>query len=343
MKKVIFSGLALLIFVPSISFAAPLTQVQAISLISVVQSSPKTPASAFTSLITAFSKITSAQAESLVAVVKGAPGVAPNSFVNLLIAFTQDSQPQNQSQPSIPLQNTATTSTASLPARPIQVPPTVIPPVTAPPAVVPPVTVPPVTAAHTNVLTEDFNGYSNGSLVGQGGWYDRANGAQYMVEDTVVKEGEKALYNNNTGADSVITKKGASALANGKESFYIQTRDSSNWGDYNRGENVQMGVFQGSWDGPSRALLAFMKDGHVAYIDPRVDRYVSFDTYQDNAWNLVNIEWRKSDASARYRVNSGSWSEWIPVVGSSSFTGFDTVGFVTFKLGTGGVYIDDLH
>ena len=79
-----------LLFIPSVSFASPLTQEQAMSLISVVQSSTTTPASAFTSLITAFSNITEVQAISLIAVVQAAPGVPADSFVNLLISFTQD-------------------------------------------------------------------------------------------------------------------------------------------------------------------------------------------------------------------------------------------------------------
>ena len=194
-----------------------------------------------------------------------------------------------------------------------------------------------------SIIRDNFNKYTNGSIVGQGGWFNRANGLPYVVQDIVVKEGRKALYNNNVGADSVITKTGGAALANGKQSFYIRTESRSNWGTYNIGENVQLGLFQGSWDGPSRATLAFMKDGHVAYIGlPSIDAYVNFDTYVDNAWNLAEIEWRAIDKTARYRVNNGTWTNWIPFTGGSFFTGFDTVGFVTFYLGTGGVYIDNL-
>lgn len=53
--------------------------------------------------------------------------------------------------------------------------------------------------------------------------------------------------------------------------------------------------------------------------------------------------WRSSDASARYRINSGVWTNWIPFTGGGSFIGFDTVGFVTWYLGDGGVYIDNLY
>ena len=96
-----------LVLIPNLSFAAPLTQVQASSLIAVVQSSPTTPASAFTNLITSFSNITLVQAESLITVVQAAPGVPANAFVNMLIVFTVDPviavatiQPTPQQTPS---------------------------------------------------------------------------------------------------------------------------------------------------------------------------------------------------------------------------------------------------
>lgn len=192
-----------------------------------------------------------------------------------------------------------------------------------------------------SIIQEEFNTYLNGSIVGQGGWYDRANGTPWVVQDVVVKEGAKALYNNNAGADSVITKNnGGNKLADGKQSFYIRTENRSAWNT--RATNFQIGIFQDSWDGPSRATLGFEKDGNVNYVNGSNDARVNFATYVDNAWNLVEIEWRSSDASARYRINRGVWTNWIPFTGGGSFTGFDTVGFVTWYLGTGGVYIDNL-
>lgn len=79
-----------LLLLPSLSFAAPLTQDQASSLISVVQSSPQTPSSAFVPLITTFSNITQIQAESLISVVQASPNTPPSAFINLLISFTVD-------------------------------------------------------------------------------------------------------------------------------------------------------------------------------------------------------------------------------------------------------------
>lgn len=111
--------LALLFFaLPSVSSAAALTQQQSTSLIAVVQSSPGTPASAFVSLITAFSNITTAQASSLITVVQSAPGVPANSFVDLLTSFTVDT-PATQSTNVVPnttLTPVITPSVVSTPA-----------------------------------------------------------------------------------------------------------------------------------------------------------------------------------------------------------------------------------
>lgn len=88
--------LVLAFLLPSVSLAAPLTQDQATSLISVVQSSPVTPAGAFTDLITTFSSITVSQAESLINVIQQAPGAPAEAFVSLLISFTVDPTPTVQ-------------------------------------------------------------------------------------------------------------------------------------------------------------------------------------------------------------------------------------------------------
>jgi len=97
MKKMVLAAVIFLL-VPSVSFAAALTTEQANSLIAVVQSSPGTPASAFTNLITAFSNITVAQADSLIGVVQAAPGAPGGAFVNLLTSFTVDAATRSTTQ-----------------------------------------------------------------------------------------------------------------------------------------------------------------------------------------------------------------------------------------------------
>ena len=165
------------------------------------------------------------------------------------------------------------------------------------------------------------------------------------MQGVVVKEGTKALYNNNSGADSVITKTANFALTDGKASIYIRPVNRSNWDSAPVGENVTFGVYQGSRDGPTRALMGLKKDGSAAYINTAViftGEWTNFDTFVDNAWNLLEIEWRSIDKSARFRINNGTWTNWTQFVGTSSFAGFDTIGLFTESLGTGGVYIDTL-
>lgn len=89
--------------VPAVSFAAALTPQQSISLITVVQSSPATPASAYVPLITAFSNITVTQATSLITVVQAAPGVPANAFIDLLTSFTVDTDAAPVVTPPAPL------------------------------------------------------------------------------------------------------------------------------------------------------------------------------------------------------------------------------------------------
>ncbi len=198
------------------------------------------------------------------------------------------------------------------------------------------------TNAQASIVVDNFNSYVSGPVVGQGDWFDRANGETWLVQDGIGIDGTEAIGSSNQFADSVITKTGDVSLADGSQSFYVRTVNHSEWGDYSIGENFQLGLFQDSWDGPSRATLAFMKSGQVAYIDPVLDVYVGFDDYTDNIWNLVTIEWRSQDASARYRLNEGSWTSWIAFYGGPSFTGFDTIGFVNFNMGSGEVWIDSV-
>ncbi|MCR4276379.1 MAG: hypothetical protein NUV90_03275 [Candidatus Parcubacteria bacterium] len=82
----------LFLMLPLASSAAALTSQQATSLITVVQSSPDTPASAFVNLITSFSNITVNQATSLITVVQSSLGASASAFVDLLTSFTDDTQ-----------------------------------------------------------------------------------------------------------------------------------------------------------------------------------------------------------------------------------------------------------
>ncbi len=90
-------------------------------------------------------------------------------------------------------------------------------------------------------------------------------------------------------------------------------------------------------------VVALKKDGHAAYYDPTLDTFVNFEIYADNAWTLVDIEWRAIDKKARYRINSGQWTDWKIFFGGDAYTTFNTVGLFTKSLGAEKVYFDDLR
>src|SRR3989344_2266341 len=80
------------------------------------------------------------------------------------------------------------------------------------------------------IIKDGFNAYTNGSIVGQGGWTNYANGDNFIVQNTTAYKSKKALYNNSIG-DSVIRKSGT-PLPNGKQVIYVKTVDRLNWGLY---------------------------------------------------------------------------------------------------------------
>ncbi len=192
------------------------------------------------------------------------------------------------------------------------------------------------------IIKDGFDTYVNGSVVGQDGWTNYTNGDNFIVQNTTAYKSKKALHNNSLG-DSVVTKSGAS-LSDGEQTVYIRTENRSNWGLYQDG-NAQVRLSQGqSFQSSIFTAVSFKSDGNVAYYDPISDSYKNFDTYNDNQWTKLTIEWRSSDKTARYQVNNGTWTNWQTFKNSASFTTFDNVGF-DFDLpgGSGGVYFDALQ
>jgi hypothetical protein len=98
---------------PAFANAAGLTPQQATTLIQVVQASPGTPASAFVSLITAFSDLNVNQASSLITVVQSSPGTAASIFVPLITSFTDNSSATQSNQQTTNITNTSSTNTSS--------------------------------------------------------------------------------------------------------------------------------------------------------------------------------------------------------------------------------------
>lgn len=190
------------------------------------------------------------------------------------------------------------------------------------------------------IVEDDFNSYTDGSIVGQGGWVSYVNGDHFVVQGSTVFEGAKAVHNNSFG-DSVAGRYGA-PRADGKQTVCFRTENRDQWGFYSADGNAGVRVSD-VFNGSIFASVSLKKDGHVAYYDPVADVYSDFATYNDNEWTLLEIEWRSSDKMTRYRVNSGAWTDWKTFRGAASFTNFSFVhfGFV-LPSGSGSVYFDTL-
>ena len=190
------------------------------------------------------------------------------------------------------------------------------------------------------VVSDNFNSYANGSIVGQGNWQEDKNGNNFVVQDATVFEGTKALY-NNTSTDSVIGKQG-DLLTDGRQIIYVRTKDRDSWDPGIGDGSAQIRISKSLWGAGNQPWLAvtFRKDGNVTFYN---GSYTDFATYDDNAWTALAIEWR-SDATARYQINGGTWTDWEPFVTyGASFTGFENVGFDFYNPGgSGGVYFDAL-
>lgn len=186
------------------------------------------------------------------------------------------------------------------------------------------------------IVRDGFDVYASDVLVGQGGWKEYASGDNYVVKGP---EGARVVFVDRD-ADSVIAKSG-NALSDGRQAFSVMTINRNGWGDYGDG-NAQFRVSKGTWGG-TFAGVTLKPDGTVNYYDPETDAYLPFGSYNDGEWVLIEIEWRSEDTMARYRVNSGDWTEWHVFRGAASFTDFDHVGMDFVAGGDGGAYYDALY
>ena len=346
MKKHI-AGFALFLGIlatPAFTQAVALTTAQSTSLIAVVQSSPGTPASAFVNLITAFSNITVNQAASLITVVQASPSTPASAFVDLLTSFTADTP---ITQPATPATNQGVTQTTTQSTAPTSSNETSVHASSTAPTIISSTTTLSTTTTLSQsigIVQDGFDVYNKGTLQGQGEWNSYTNGSNFVVVDTEAFSGTKAIY-NQTKTDSVITKTG-SLLADGKQAVYVKTASRTNWGIHSDG-NAQVRVSKNPWASGSAifAAVSFKSDGNVAYYDPVIDKYKNFATYDDGAWTLLEIEWRSSDKTARYRVNNGNWTDWHTFRNAYIFSGFDNVGLGFFLEGSsgGGIYFDSLQ
>jgi len=182
-----------------------------------------------------------------------------------------------------------------------------------------------------SVVEDNFNSYINGSIIGQDGWESYVNGSNFIVQESTVFEGIKALYCSAL-SDNVVGKQGY-LLADGRQTVYIKTENRDDW-NLSLSGNVQIRMTQGLWGQPY-FYVSLYQNGTVG-LNGNV-----FDIYDDNEWTLLEMEWTSSNKTARTRINNGTWSDCGL---ATTFAGFDYVGFDYDNRGGGGggVYFDAL-
>ncbi|KPJ55036.1 hypothetical protein AMJ47_01935 [Parcubacteria bacterium DG_72] len=195
------------------------------------------------------------------------------------------------------------------------------------------------------VVEDDFNSYTAGSIVGQGGWQNYQNGDNFIVQSFLTREGPRALFNDSS-ADSIIVKQGNSST-DGSQTIWFMP----NLTQWDSNAFFQVRLTKGAWTaaGPNASFVAitFEQDGgtegKVGYSPGLGQPYIYFGKYRYE-WSRLDIEWRSSDKKARYRINTENWTAWDDFPNSSYFTDFDYIGFDFKKSsGSGGLYIDFLY
>lgn len=224
-------------------------------------------------------------------------------------------------------------------------------------------TIPAITISATvSLISDNFNSYQDGRLWNQGGWMDVVNSESFIVQSDSVSEGAKAIHNDYHDGPAIITKLGTS-LSNGRQSLYFKTENRAGWTS-NEDGNIQIRITKGQFRPPygnyssspsinspayhpaSFLAVTLKGDGHVTYYDPSLMAFKNFDIYNDNEWTRLEVEWRSGDSTARYRVNNGLWTAWIPFYGGNVFSSFDSINLIIdnrIYYGTGRVYFDYLH
>jgi len=147
------------------------------------------------------------------------------------------------------------------------------------------------------ILEDDFNSYNDGDLNGQGSWSGSTN---WDIQGVQTYEGIKAIE-CATGA-SMISKSGT-GIDTGRINFYIFVES-------NAGVGAEFSLKEGN-NSIAEVGIGVADDFiHIKYLDDQAV-WTDFDDFTLNDWNLVEVEWRISDKKTRYRLNEGTWTDWV--------------------------------
>lgn len=154
------------------------------------------------------------------------------------------------------------------------------------------------------VLTDLLNSYTDGDIIGQGGWTDWTSGAGWcLIQGTTTAEGAKALKTTITDVGQhTINNIAAADVPTGTQCFHMRASDVT---------TAQNDVFFKAWNGIDLGSLFGVRLAGSKIILNRTggtdqDLITSI---SNNTWYEVQVSWQSSDrtAKARARVYQGTW------------------------------------
>ena len=145
------------------------------------------------------------------------------------------------------------------------------------------------------MLNDNFDSYNNGDLNGQGNW---SGSALFDIQDSVVQQGAKAGVIVGDGSLHVIAKS-FNPETEGIQTCYVRQAVNS--------ENFDIILLE---DTTIDVIIRLQDDGNIAYWDGDLSAYTAIQSYNANQWYKFDIQVRKSDKKARYRVDNGTWTDW---------------------------------
>lgn len=144
-------------------------------------------------------------------------------------------------------------------------------------------------------MTDNFDSYSVGGLIGQGGWVDAGHGttAALTVQTAVVDTSPNAIISSVT--NFALVKHSFTQQANGVQSFKFQVSSAADNG---------LMKFRLT-EGATSVMLVFTNAGNLQYTNGGGN--VTIQAINTGQWYKVDIQWVLSTGKYRIRIDGGTW------------------------------------
>jgi hypothetical protein len=155
------------------------------------------------------------------------------------------------------------------------------------------------------LFTDDFNGYADGDLNGQGSW---SGAVQFDIQGVTVKEGAKAVTcTAGSGVQYSILKLGAGDVGDGSIVVYMRTSGIvTNWLNVRIQTSADANIYNVKWQAQDISYYS-----GAAFVSFKAD--AAADT-----WYCLQINWRSSDNFAQYQIDSEGWTAWAAGQGAGT-------------------------